>query len=92
MTANPTLHTKITDHNTAQGIVLGRALREAVETNQLECVEALLPLCTVEQIEDAAELCITSNHLECLIAVLPPLRPQKQRQFHAAPCCEIRPQ
>lgn len=71
----------MTDHNTAQHILLGRALREAVETNQLKCVETLLPLCTVEQIEDAAGLCITSNRMECLVAILPHCEPKNNDSF-----------
>lgn len=76
MNTNPTVDTKMTSPNTAQHVLLGRALREAVETGQAECVEVLLPLCTVEQIEDAAGLCITSNNMECLVAVLPHCDPK----------------
>ena len=66
----------MTDHNTAQDILLARALREAAETGQSECVEALLPLCAAEQIEDAAGLCIKYNHMECLVALLPHCEPK----------------
>lgn len=81
MTANHTLDTKITDHNTAQGIMLGRALREAVETGQSECVKVLLPLCTAKQIEDAAGLCIQYNHMECLVALLSHCEPKNNDSF-----------